>query len=485
MRPLLAPALPPTPLPAEAGQAGGEPTARADLSAQDIPANDVPGAALSLCAVALACALQVNFGQYHPLALTWLTVALLGTVLCVAKPTSRIVAALEARRTLVFGLALSVQFVLLLTTTPGATGRLAEPAHLLPLQAAIACAAIVCLASLRPSARHDLPKLLVLLTIFAATGLWALHAAPNPGVDVVLFQRDAAAALLTGENPYATTFPDPYPSAAPFYGPGVSVNGRLQFGYPYPPLGLLLTVPAHLLGDFRYAHLLAMTAAAALIALARPGNFAFAAAALLLFTPRGFFVLEAGWTEPLAVLCLAAVVFAACRSRRSVPVALGCLLAVKQYLVLALLLAPLLPGRRSGLAWKALVFATVVTLPWALWDQATFVNSVVTLQFHQPFRPDALSYLVPLMHLTGHRPPAWIAFVAAGAAALLALRKCPRTPAGFSLALALVLFAFFAFNKQAFCNYYHLVIAALCCAAGASESRPCPRPDPSHSVRSA
>ena len=31
---------------------------------------------------------------------------------------------------------------------------------------------------------------------------------------------------------------------------------------------------------------------------------------------------------------------------------------------------------------------------------------------------------------------------------------------------------FFAFNKQAFCNYYHLVIGALCCAAGVSNAPP-------------
>ena len=41
---------------------------------------------------------------------------------------------------------------------------------------------------------------------------------------------------------------------------------------------------------------------------------------------------------------------------------------------------------------------------------------------------------------------------------------CPRTPAGFAGGVALVYFAFFAFNKQAFENYYFFVIGALCCA---------------------
>jgi hypothetical protein len=117
-----------------------------------------------------------------------------------------------------------------------------------------------------------------------------------------------------------------------------------------------------------------------------------------------------------------------------------------------------------------LTVIAAVTLPLALWDLPAFVRGAVMLQFRQPFRDDALSYLVPLRHLVGMTPPSWIALVAAGLAALLVNRRCPRTPAGFALGLGLVLLALFAFNKQAFCNYYHLVIAALCCAAGAAKT---------------
>jgi hypothetical protein len=430
----------------------------------------VPATPVALCAVALGCGLQVNYGQYHPFALGWLTLALAGCVLCVAKRSSRFVGVLERRATPVLACALATQFVLLLTRSPGATGLLATGQHLLPFRVGIAAAAGLCGAGLYLGQRWYRARVVALLVIFALLGLWVLRAAPQPGVDVILFQRDAAEALLRGDNPYAITFADPYADSTRFYGTGVSIDGRLGFGYPYPPLSLLLIVPAHLLGDLRYAHLAAMTVAAAMIAFARPGRLAFAAAALLLFTPRGFFVLEAGWTEPLAVTLLAATVFAACRAASSA-VPLGLLLAVKQYLVLGLLPLPLLlpPGRSR---WKgamvAAAVAAAVTVPLALWDLPAFVRSAVLLQFRQPFREDALSYLVPVGHLLGTTPPAWVAFVAAALAALLANRRCPRTPAGFALGLALVLFAFFAFNKQAFCNYYHLVIAALCSAAGAS-----------------
>jgi hypothetical protein len=53
-------------------------------------------------------------------------------------------------------------------------------------------------------------------------------------------------------------------------------------------------------------------------------------------------------------------------------------------------------------------------------------------------------------------------------AALLALARCPRTPAGWALAVAFVYLVFFAFNKQAFCNYYFFPLAALCAAIAAN-----------------
>jgi hypothetical protein len=47
------------------------------------PRRDVGAAGLLLSAVALGCALQVNFGQFHMSAIAWLTVALAGCALSV------------------------------------------------------------------------------------------------------------------------------------------------------------------------------------------------------------------------------------------------------------------------------------------------------------------------------------------------------------------------------------------------------------------
>lgn len=442
--------------------------------------DDVPAAPVALCAAALGYALQVNLGQYHPVALLWLSVALLGLLLCIAKPQGWLVRLIDSRRSLALGIAVAIQFILLLTRSPGATGSLAGGGtDLLTFRIGIVVAALACVAGFTADGRWRACATGVLLLTYALLGGWVLRAAPNPGVDVCVIQREAADALLRGENPYALTFRDPHAGSSEFYGPGVSANGRLQFGYPYPPLSLLLVTPGHWLGDFRYAQLAATTLAAAMMAMARPGRVAFAAAALLLFTPRGFFVLEAGWTEPFGVLFLTATVFAACRARRSLPVPLGLLLVSKQYLPLALLGLPILKwdgyGWR-GLLWKAAAVGGAVTLPLALWDVSAFVHSAIALQFRQPFRDDALSYLVPIAQLLGGHPPAWVPFVLAGLVGTLLLCKGQRTPAGFACGVALVFLVFFAFNKQAFCNYYHFVIGALCCAIGAANPAWCARP---------
>jgi len=218
-----------------------------------------------------------------------------------------------------------------------------------------------------------------------------------------------------------------------------------------------------------------------LIARARGGRMALAAAVLYLFSPRSFFVLEQGWTEPFLVLLLALVVFCACRFRAGLGVALGLFLASKQYLLLAVPLIPLLrpPGhdrealRRWSLtvALPAVAVVAVLALPFAVWNLPAFVHDIVTLQAQQPFRNDALTFLAAFAYLTGVRLPSSLAFLAAILAMVVAWRRCPRTPSGFALAVAFVFFAFFAFNKQAFCNYYSFVVGALCVALGSWQRR--------------
>jgi hypothetical protein len=75
-----------------------------------------------------------------------------------------------------------------------------------------------------------------------------------------------------------------------------------------------------------------------------------------------------------------------------------------------------------------------------------------------------LSYPAWVAHQSGALLPLWLGFLAFVAAATLALRRAPRTPAGFAATVALTALCFFAFSKQAFGNYYFFVLGALCCA---------------------
>jgi uncharacterized membrane protein len=198
----------------------------------------------------------------------------------------------------------------------------------------------------------------------------------------------------------------------------------------------------------------------------------------LLFSPRAGLLLQMAWTEPFTILFLALTVLSALRAPRLLPVALGLFLATKQYLVFAAIAVPLLAtGERRGresaaLLAKAVAVALAVSLPLVLWKPGAFLRSAVLLQFRQPFRDDALSALVPLVHAGAPRLLGTILPLAlAPLAALLATARGRRTPAGFALAIAVTYLVFLAVNKQAFCNYYFFPLGALCAAIAATEER--------------
>jgi hypothetical protein len=58
----------------------------------------------------------------------------------------------------------------------------------------------------------------------------------------------------------------------------------------------------------------------------------------------------------------------------------------------------------------------------------------------------------------------WLPFAGVAIATVLSLWLWPKNAGGFAGALAMIYFSFFALNRQAFCNYYFLIIAAMCCA---------------------
>lgn len=319
----------------------------------------------------------------------------------------------------------------------------------------------------------------VLAGLVAALGWWLLRTLPPPVIDVLIFQKDSAEGLLRGVNPYSLEFRDPYQpeASARFYGPGISVDGVLKFGYPYMPLTLLMALPGYLLGDVRFASLCAMIGSAFLIAFARRTRASMLAGALLLTTPAFPMMLVLSWVDTYVVLLIAATWYCQCRAPKLLPYVAGLLFASKQYMIIAVpVLLFILPQpwtvRKSiGFVARAAGVGLLVTLPMALGDLKGFIHSAVVLQFRQPFRLDALSYLA---WLNPANPGRWMSlpFVASALAwALIFLRRRHRE-VSVGLALALTFGVFFALNKQAFLNYYYLVIGCLCCALASDTGRP-------------
>jgi hypothetical protein len=242
------------------------------------------------------------------------------------------------------------------------------------------------------------------------------------------------------------------------------------------PLSFAVAYAGHLLGgDYRIGNLLALTAAGGLLGWAARARLGVATACLLLLTPRLYYVVYNGWSEPVVMLCLVAVVVCAVHRSAALPWMVGLLLASKQYMFLsapaALLLIPR-PWKTSGVVLfyaKALLIAAAVTLPLALWDIHAFLHTVVELPMKSPFRLDSLSITAAWARGGRSAAPGWVGFAAGAAAVICATWRAPRTPAGFAGAVAVSYLCFFAAAKQAFGNYYFVPVAALCCVVMAAE----------------
>ena len=305
--------------------------------------------------------------------------------------------------------------------------------------------------------------------VFFVTTSIAIHRSSTIWSDVLMSQQKACHYLARGVNPYTARYPNIYGVNTPLYAPGmVDADNNLRFGFGYPPLSLLMMLPAYLITcDIRYGLAAALAVSAVLIGLAVEGRLGVLAAAAMLAAPQWTRMLKFGWIEPVMLLNFSLMMFCACRWRRGLPWALGLFLATKQYSILALPLFPLLfDSRIDGKGWPKSLFKTAIVLavingPFFLWNPAAFVQSLVTAHFMQSFRPDALSFTAWIYrHSGGWVLPMWVALPAIFIATGESLWRGVRSPAGFAAAMTLVLLVFFAFNKQAFCNYYYFMIAA-------------------------
>ncbi len=428
--------------------------------------------AFALAACALSTAIHVGNGSLRFDALPGLFAGVLFSLMGLADLRS---SSIERRGQwalwIILVAGILINFAELYTKAPG---LYLQTPDLRPYHRGLALAAGLSIAALLTQGRLRTVALVGLLAIYFLLGRWLIHASPDPRIDVVLWHRDAIRTFLSGMNPYGTSHQNVYPDTR-WFDPRVVVGNEIRIGLPYPPLSLLIATLGQLIGgDYRYAALAANLITAALMALAGSHRLAMAGAVFFLSLPRRHFVIEEGWTEPYGLMLLAAMVFTAIRRPRLLPLAMGLLLAVKQYYLVAALLAWLLvPDRRR---WVALLLrsglvAIALTLPFVIWNPRAFWNDLVLVQIRQPFRHDALSLLSVLAALGGPVLPSLVGFGVLVLCLVVALRRAPRTPAGFVGSLGASFCGFFAFNKQAFANYYFLVIGALLLAVATWEDR--------------
>ena len=426
---------------------------------------------LTVAALGLGLALQIADGFYEPRALQALSLALVFAIAGVlTMPGNSLVRGRTVLVHITLTTAIGVQLLVLFRSTPGmyieAGARLDLFAAGIAIEAALVAAGTL---GLRWFMRWWFPAVLV---VNIALGVWMLRASPHPKIDVVEVHNSALRALARGRNPYRITFRNIYGRDTSFYNPQAVSGDRVLFGYPYPPLSLLIAAPGQLiLRDYRYAELAAFVGAAALIGYAGVSLAAKLAAVLLLTTPRAFFVLEQGWTEPIGVLMLAAMTWAMIRRPAWCPWVGGLLAVTKQYLGLT---GPLLwrfALSRSEGAWRflarAIAAGVVVTLPFALARRARVCRHRDSVA-DEGAVPHRIPQLPELGGASGWGQGCFLWAVGAGLVALtVVMWRTPNNAAGFAGGLALSTFALFAMGSKAFCNYYFFVIGALCCTLAA------------------
>ena len=326
---------------------------------------------------------------------------------------------------------------------------------------ALASCAVALVASYAPELGGRAPghpriaacRRVMMFAVALGLGAWMLRASPAPPIDVWTVHQQGARALLHGHSVYAAGAIDTEDT---------HTFARRIDVYAYPPLNAILTAAAYAVtGETRWAQLVAILAGAACLwglsrRVTRHAALPDLFAACLLFHPRGLFVLEQAWGEPLALPFLGGFALAATVGRsRLAAVLLGLLCALKQHFLLylpALALVPQIgvPGALIALATVAATYVPfVLATPTGLWD------AVVVHHLRNPFRGDSLS-LTAMLADFGVALPSWLG-MAASLASVGVLPWLPRRLGPLLMASSLTFLLFFVLGRQAFCNYYYLV----------------------------
>ena len=164
-----------------------------------------------MAAICLGLALQIANGFLEPTALALVVIAFALLVAAAVIPRPARFARLDATLVPVLALAgLVFHLFYLYTSLPGLM-PVDEPGLATYHQGlgllAVVLGSVVVLGT--PTWAKPL-QIGALVAVHCAIGVWMIHRSPEPAIDVHVFQRYAIAALRSGTNPYAITFPDIY-----------------------------------------------------------------------------------------------------------------------------------------------------------------------------------------------------------------------------------------------------------------------------------
>lgn len=298
--------------------------------------------------------------------------------------------------------------------------------------------------------------------LFAAR-LSVLAISPAPYIDVFTSGTLGAQHFWAGNNPYEQVYPD-------IYG-GVYAYNPVFF---YGPVYVVLSALAFVLGDIRWATILAdaLGGTAMLRFGLDPsrGPARRALTVLWLAFPVYLFVLEQGWVDPIVFAALAWSLWACVRRRFWLAGACaGLALGVKQTAILMMLLtlvwALRVAGFRNALRY-ALGAALTTALfygPYLLWNPSALYSSLVTNIMQAAPRLDALSLRAWLAYLqlgTADAPLRWVSITLIVATGVWLWRYAQSLADLTSCAVLCYMVAFLC-GFQAFCNYYSFVASLI------------------------
>ncbi|NBY18898.1 DUF2029 domain-containing protein, partial [bacterium] len=321
---------------------------------------------------------------------------------------------------------------------------------------------LILFAIYKPRSKWVFPLLLVVSVVVRVLTLFA---SPNPHIDVFANTSLAVIHLLNGLNPYAQIYPDIYEGLRTY---------KIASGILYPPFTLYSLVPFQFLfHDVRIAFILSDIGIAIFFKLlaARLKNPSLGKwlALTWLYCPVSLFILEQSWIDTLLLFQFCIALMAIINHHLiAAGVVLGAMLATKQYAVIFVLLSMWAVYNNRALrdVFKISIGAVIMVVgsvfPFVFLDFWSFKHSVAEMPLQEPFRFDSFSMLAVFKNsLELELPPMMVITISIFALtlALVFLRNKGFKFIGSGLIIA---FGFiFYFGKQAFCNYYQIILFLL------------------------